>query len=184
MIAVTCHYDVEEWLEPDWVYNVDLQEFSWGLPRRPEIKVNIRKANSSEWKEYKQFHYLDANHNNAAHRYVAEINGQSVAWCSILHFPHPLIKNMKRVHRLVVKPDYQGIGLGKKFLTEVADKYKKQGYRISLVTSTPSFVHGLQHDKCWAMTRKPGRLQNTAKSGILAGTTSDARLTATFEFIG
>jgi len=26
-IAVTCHYDVEEWLMPDWVFNTDTMEF-------------------------------------------------------------------------------------------------------------------------------------------------------------
>ena len=26
-IAVTCHFDVLDWLEPDWIYNVDTCEF-------------------------------------------------------------------------------------------------------------------------------------------------------------
>ena len=26
-IAVTCHFDVLDWLEPDWTYNVDTGEF-------------------------------------------------------------------------------------------------------------------------------------------------------------
>ena len=26
-IAVTCHFDVLDWLEPDWIYNVDTGEF-------------------------------------------------------------------------------------------------------------------------------------------------------------
>jgi ABC-type dipeptide/oligopeptide/nickel transport system ATPase subunit len=26
-IAVTCHYDVVDWLEPDWVFNTDTMEF-------------------------------------------------------------------------------------------------------------------------------------------------------------
>ena len=186
MIAVTCHYDVEEWLEPDWVYNVDLQEFSWGLLRRPTIKVNIRKASSIEWKEYKQFHYLDANHNNAAHRYVAEINGQSVAWCSILHFPHPFIKNMKKVHRLVVKPDYQGIGLGAKFLDCIADIYKQQNNRFSIVTSQPAIVFSLIKNKKWSMVRKPSRVGKAGKSSSIIGMTSkafsSARLTTSFEY--
>ena len=26
-VAVTCHHDVEEWLEPDWVLDMDLKEF-------------------------------------------------------------------------------------------------------------------------------------------------------------
>ena len=27
-IAVTCHYDVADWLEPDWVFCTDTMEFS------------------------------------------------------------------------------------------------------------------------------------------------------------
>lgn len=26
-IAVSCHYDIKEWLEPDWIYDTDKQEF-------------------------------------------------------------------------------------------------------------------------------------------------------------
>ncbi len=26
-IAITCHYDVVDWLEPDWVFNTDTMEF-------------------------------------------------------------------------------------------------------------------------------------------------------------
>lgn len=182
MIAVTCHSDVEEWLEADWVYNVDTNEFKWGSVRRPQINVGVRQATNKEWSQFKQFHYLDANHNNAAHKYIAEINGQPVGWCSILHFPHPHIKNMKKVHRLVIKPDYQGIGLGGRFLDYIANIYKKDNFRFTIVTSQPSLVFGLLKNNKWAMTRKPSRLKDSAKSGILAGTTSDKRLTASFEF--
>jgi len=27
-IAVTCHYDVVDWLDPDWVFNTDTMEFN------------------------------------------------------------------------------------------------------------------------------------------------------------
>lgn len=183
-IAVSCHYDIEQWLEPDWVYDVNKHEFKWGLLRRPEIKVGIRKAKQSEWDEFKEFHYLSHDHNKSAHRYIAEINDQPVAWCSVLHFPHPKVKNMKRVHRIVIKPDYQGIGVGAKFMSEIADIYKNDGFRFSLVTSSPSFIHGLKKNKQWVMTRKPSRLKDASKTGVLAGSTSDARLTASFEYIG
>lgn len=182
-IAVSCHYDIEEWLEPDWVYDCNKMEFYRRSLRRPDIECSIRKADQTEWKQFMDFHYLSHDHNKAAHKYICEINGDPVAWCSVLHFPHPKIKNMKRIHRIVVKPDYQGIGVGSRFMSEIARKYKQDGYRMSLVTSSPAFIHGLQQNKNWAMTRKPSRLQNTAKTGALAGTTSDARLTATFEFV-
>ena len=181
-IAVSCHYDIEEWLEPDWVYDVNNYTFYRRSLRRPTINVGIRKAKQSEWQLFKEFHYLSSEHNNAAHKYIAEIDGVPAAWCSVLHFPHPHVKNMKRIHRIVVRPDYQGIGLGVKFMNEIALKYMALKNRVTLVTSSPSFIKGLQSKKNWVMTRKPGRLQTTAKSGVLAGTTSDARLTATFEF--
>jgi ABC-type lipoprotein export system ATPase subunit/GNAT superfamily N-acetyltransferase len=181
-IAVSCHYDIEEWLEPDWVYDCNTNEFRRRCLRRPSINCVIRKAQKHEWREFMDFHYLSHEHNNAAHKYICEINGQSVAWCSVLHFPHPRVKNMKRIHRIVVKPDYQGIGVGARFMSEIASKYKKDGYRMSLVTSSPSFIHGLQRNKNWVMTRKPSRVSATSNEGALRGSTSDARLTATFEF--
>lgn len=183
-VAVSCHYDIAEWLEPDWIYDVNKMQFIRGSLRRPKIEIGIRKAQQHEWRLFMDYHYLSHDHNNAAHKYVAEINGEAVAWCSLLHFPHPKIKNMKRIHRIVVKPDYQGIGVGGRMMTEIAKKYKLDGFRVSLVTSSQSFVHSLANSKKWIMTRKPSRLQNTAKSGVLAGSTSDARITASFEYIG
>ena len=183
-IAVSCHYDINEWLEPDWLYDVNDMTFTWGRLRRPDITVNIRRGSSREWGAFKEFHYLSAKHNNAAHIYVAEINETPVAWCSVLHFPHPKVKGMKRVHRIVVKPDYQGIGVGGRLLREVGDIYLEQGLKFSLVTSTPALIHSLKAHKHWVMTRKPGRLKITARSGVLAGSTSDERLTASFRYIG
>jgi ABC-type glutathione transport system ATPase component len=30
LVAVSCHYDIIEWLQPDWTYDVATSEFSWG----------------------------------------------------------------------------------------------------------------------------------------------------------
>lgn len=179
-VAVSCHYDIEEWLEPDWVFDCNKMEFKRGSLRRPKIECNIRSAKQSEWKQFMDFHYLSHEHNNAAHKYICEIGGSPIAWCSVLHFPHPHVKNMKRIHRIVVKPDYQGIGLGARFMSEIAKKYRQEKMRMTLVTSSPAFIHGLQRNKQWIMTRKPSRVG--ASDGALKGATSDARLTATFEF--
>lgn len=181
-IAVSCHYDIEEWLEPDWVFDCNKMEFSRRSLRRPEIKCVIRKAEQSEWKQFMDFHYLSHEHNNATHKFICEIGNEAVAWCSVLHFPHPHVKNMKRIHRIVVKPDYQGIGLGTKFMSEIAKKYKKEKMRISLVTSSPAFIHGLKNSKNWVMTRKPSRIETKSTYNNLDNAASHQRLTATFEF--
>ena len=186
-IAVSCHYDIEEWLEPDWLYDANEKQFYRRSLRRPEIKIDIRKAHQNEWELFKEFHYLSSTHNNAAHKYIAEIGGEPVAWCSFLHFPHSKLKNCKRIHRIVVKPDYQGIGVGGRFMSELAKDYTKSGTRIRLVTSAPSFIHGLNQSKNWLMVRKPSRVQPAGKtSGFSNKTkaTSTSRLTASFEFVG
>lgn len=181
-IAVSCHYDIEKWLEPDWVYDVNKKEFYWGSLRRPEIKVDIRKARSSEWELFKEFHYLSSKHNNSAHCYIAEINNTVVGWCSVLHFPHSKVKNMKRVHRVVILPDYQGIGIGTKFLNKVGDIYREEKKRFTISTSTPVFIHALRKSSNWIMTRKPSRVSES--KGVLSKSVSNNRLTASFEYIG
>jgi ABC-type lipoprotein export system ATPase subunit len=191
-IAVSCHFDIEEWLEPDWVYDANKKEFYRGSHRRPKIEVNIRKAEQKEWELFKEFHYLSAKHNVSSHKYIAEIGNEPVAWCSILHFPHPKVSNFKRIHRIVVKPDYQGIGLGGRFMSVLAKDYINNGYRMRLVTSSPSFIHGLTSSKNWIMTRKPSRTNKERGKTIgirkdiakMNKSISSDRLTASFEFIG
>lgn len=53
-------------------------------------------------------------------------NNNIIGFCAVLHQPHPINKKLKRVSRLVILPDYQGIGLGTKFLNEIAKIYIKQ----------------------------------------------------------
>lgn len=189
-IAVSCHYDIEEWLEPDWVYDANKKQFYRRRLRRPDIEVGIRKASNAEWNLFKEFHYLSADHNKAAHKYIAEINGEAVAWCSVIHFPHPKVSNFKRIHRIVVKPDYQGIGLGGKFMSILAKQYVEDGFRLRLVTSSPNFIFGLKQSKNWIMVRKPSRVAVTPPksmtnrsdiSSLRKGISVD-RLTASFEY--
>ena len=38
-IAVTCHYDVVDWLDPDWVFCTDTMEFSRKKEVRPPVEL-------------------------------------------------------------------------------------------------------------------------------------------------
>ena len=41
-VAVTCHYDVVEWLQPDWMLEPATMSFQWrSLQRRPSLDVEI-----------------------------------------------------------------------------------------------------------------------------------------------
>ena len=55
-----------------------------------------------------------------------------IGFCAVLHRPNKKILNLKGIHRLVILPDYQGIGIGTKFLNIVAEYYAQQGFEISI----------------------------------------------------
>jgi hypothetical protein len=38
-VAVTCHYDVTEWLQPDWVIDMSIAEFTRRCLQRPRIEL-------------------------------------------------------------------------------------------------------------------------------------------------
>jgi ABC-type lipoprotein export system ATPase subunit/GNAT superfamily N-acetyltransferase len=181
-IAVTCHFDVEDWLLPDWVFDTDTMTFrkcEGQKKNRPDIKFEIFSTNDKTiWKMFAKHHYLSHTHNNAANVYIATINDNIAGFLSVLHLPHPKVTNMKKVHRLVVLPDYQGAGFGLKFLNMIGEYYKKNKYRFNILTSSPSLIYGLKKDNKWSCTRI-GR--KTPQTGVLTSTGSHDRITASFE---
>lgn len=62
-------------------------------------------------------------------------------------------KGVKRVHRLVTLPDYQGLGIGTRFIKFVADIYAKQGLKFNLITTTPALRYALLKDSKWLLKR-------------------------------
>lgn len=183
-VAVTCHYDVAEWLEPDWVYDVSTMEFSRRLLRRPPIEVQIQQVHHSIWQVFKGHHYLSADLNTSARVYLATLEGQPAAMTAVLAFPHPQVKNIWKGHRTVVLPDFQGIGLGNKLSEHVGDLLLEQGKRFTSVTSHPAMIHYRAKSLKWKMTREPGRVSKVGVSSTKGMNTSGGRLTASFEYIG
>lgn len=185
-IAVTCHFDVEDWLLPDWVFDTDTMTFrtcEGQKKNRPAIKFEIfNTSDKTIWKMFAKHHYLSHSHNNAASVFVATINNQIAGFLSVLSFPHPLVKNFRKVHRLVILPDYQGAGFGIKFLNEVGKYYKENKYRFTIVTSAPSLINALKKSTYW-ICKHYGRKQ--PQKGALNRGAGDMgsgnRITVSFE---
>jgi len=186
-IAVTCHYDVQDWLLPDWVFDTNsmtFQSLGGQKKNRPDIKFEIFSiADKSVWKMFAKHHYLSHSHNNAANVFVALVNNQIAGFISVLHFPHSQIKNIKKVHRLVILPDFQGIGIGLLLLNKVGELYKQQKQRYTIVTSAPALIYALKKSNLWALSsygRKPAHKGKAMRSkSIQSG--SQNRITASFE---
>ena len=98
---------------------------------------------------FRKHHYLSHSHSSSAQCYVGCINGAPVAFCSIMHYPHPKVKKIKRILRLVVLPEYQGIGVGKRLLDWVAKTYEDKGFKPTIITSHPALVQSLKRNPLW-----------------------------------
>lgn len=184
-IAVTCHRDVTRWLGPDWTYDTKTQMFRWHRRRlrRPEIDIDIRSGDRSEWRLFRDYHYLTRNLPRNADCYIGEVEGEPVAWTAVIHFPHPTNKRVRRICRVVVLPDYQGLGIGDALSTWVAERYHARGYTPTIVLSSPQLMASYLRSPCWRLMRK-GKIVGSRTGDMAKRRTSTGRLTATFNYIG
>jgi ABC-type polar amino acid transport system ATPase subunit len=192
MIAVTCHYDVEDWLQPDWIYCPAEQRFAWREHRqRPAIDLTIRRINREAWKIFAPHHYLTADLSPSATCFGGYVDDRLVAFHSYMPFVGRLAYGKAwRGHRSVVLPDFQGASIGHAMITECARIVGGWGYRVFRNSGHPAEIAAAMRDPNWAMIRPPSR--NASDSGGLkrsdGGSRSMSRathrLTASFEFRG
>lgn len=186
-IAVSCHYDIAEWLEPDWIYQPATNEFTGGrLLRRPKINLEIKRVHSSAWQLFRKHHYLNTSLNTSAVCFCAFWEGVPVAFTAVLHFPHPIRKNTKREHRTVCLPDYQGVGIGNAMSAFIGALCKGLGFSYLSTTANPAMIYARAKSNQWKMTKAPKTNSNGGRNRIasLAKTYADLRYTAAFEYIG
>jgi GNAT superfamily N-acetyltransferase len=135
------------------------------------------------WQVFRQYHYLNGSLGAGIRCYVAKHQEKPIAFIAVAH-TH-MKRNYFRVSRLVVLPDYQGIGLGKRLLNFIAELYTSQvKLPFYLVTSNPQLVRGnLDH---WKMKRvghgSHGR-SNTRINQELVKSNSRRRLSVSLEYI-
>jgi ABC-type dipeptide/oligopeptide/nickel transport system ATPase subunit/GNAT superfamily N-acetyltransferase len=184
-VAVSCHYDIIEWLSPDWVYHVVEDRFDRGSLRRPEIRIDIRRVTSEAWRFFREHHYLNTSLHKAAKCFMASVDGRPAAFVSAISFPHA-----KRAgwtgHRLVCLPDFQGVGIGKALHNYLASLFHATGKPYFSSTSHPAVVATLAQQSDWIMTRKPSLAGKFGKNAVRRGdkTAAHQRLTASFEYVG
>ena len=116
IILATCHYDVFDWLRPDWIYDLNkggaLSEGDYLRQPRPKIELQVYRTTTDTWQGFKKYHYMTAELSESAMCFVFTWNDKLVAFESILPLPSGAFDNGYREHRLVVMPDYQGLGIG------------------------------------------------------------------------
>lgn len=146
VVFCSCHDDIIPYLSPDWVYNTDTNQFFNGRYLcRPRIDIEIVSCSKQAWRMFKKYHYLSGDLNGASNCYGAIYNNVMIGFIAVLPFPSGNWEHAFREHRLVIHPDYQGMGIGNKLSEAIADAYVKMGCRYFAKTSNIRI--GLHRDK-------------------------------------
>lgn len=188
MIAVGVHYDVIDWLQPDWVYEPHINRFQWReLRRRPSIQLEIVSCDKAAWGIFKHHHYLDTKLAPAAQCFCALYEGCPVAFTGVLSWPHPRAPRW-REHRTVCLPDFQGVGIGNALSDFVASLFRATGKPYTSVTANPSMIWHRAKSKDWMMRCAPtlhGRITYGHRNGsTLRKSQATNRLIASFDYVG
>lgn len=164
VVFATCHRDIVEWLEPDWIIDTDKGELQDGRSlQRPDVVLEIHPAKHSVWRFFAEHHYLSGQINKATHCYVAVWQEQLVGFYAVMTNPAGTLKNAWRGHRLVVLPDYQGLGIGPRLSEAVADHYVSNGCRFFAKTAHPRLGSYRDSSDRWRATSKNHRLRSDVK---------------------
>ena len=171
-VAVSCHADIVEWLDPDWIYEPALDRFQWRRERPGwQIELAVYRHHRCVWPLFRPHHYLSGDLNKSSRCYVATVrlspaeDALPCGFCALL----PIIgrKKMWRGHRTVVLPDFQGAGIGNRLVELIAETlWRTEGITYSATTSSPAInAHRRRHPHMWRMTRKPSMNPKAGPNG-------------------
>lgn len=179
-VAVTCHYDIIEWLAPDWVLDMATRQFTRRRLWRPPITLAIVPCCREAWRAYCRHHYLSGSLPAAAQCYQAFWQGEPVAFCAVASQVGQ--RGYYRISRLVVLPEYQGMGIGSAIVDTIARYYRRRGFRIGITTSHPAMIRHCGRSPHWRLVavRKLGSRGGGKNLPQYRG--SQGRAVVSFEF--
>lgn len=157
VVFASCHDDIISYLEPDWVYDTDKKELFVGrlLRRTKNIILEVHQSTPQIWSMFSKHHYLSAELNTSADCYIVTWNKIPIAFGAILSMPGRFGNDTRKCvseHRIVVLPDYQGMGIGNKFSEYLGELYTFQGYRYFGKTANPRMGEHRQRSDLWKAT--------------------------------
>ena len=160
-VFVSCHKDFIDVLKPDYVIDLDdgCIYDTRRIPKR-QFKLSIYETTSKKevWKIFKRHHYLSSDLNLASRVFIAFLNNEIVGFMAILPLPNGAFKNAFRIHRLVILPEYQGLGIASNMISYFANLYAKQGKGFYIRTSHVKLKEYFSNSNKWIETNRSGKV--------------------------
>ena len=168
IILASCHFDIMDWLNPDWIYSPldgKVKRLDCRRQSRPEIKLDIFRCRLSAWKLFKQHHYLTEDLNPVAETFLIRWKGKYIGFLGILPFPGVGDAKTRRLSRMVILPDYQGLGIGTRAFNYICSLYKSVGSVMYVRTVSPALGEFMSRNDNWQATSSNGKIPPPDTSG-------------------
>jgi GNAT superfamily N-acetyltransferase len=181
-VAVTCHYDVAPWLQPDWTLDMATGTFARRCLQRPPIRIEVFRCRHGAWRLFARHHYLSGSLSKRARCYLGVWRGEPVAFCATVSLIGR--KDRWRVSRIVTLPDYQGVGIGTSLMAAVAELHREEGHRVNCTASHPAIIAHWRRSPRW----RPVSVKKTGSCGakrfIRGYRGSGGRAVVSAEYVG
>lgn len=211
IVLVSCHYDVEDWLLPDWMIDCNKQtydDFRRSERRRSErLTFEIRPVTSQTWKYFSKYHYLSDRLPGGKIFLFGLFKGKEQIGFQCFANYIPIRRGSKPIfhsNRVVIHPDYCGLGLGIQLVNACA-KILKEKYKYEIratFSSVPLLKSRLKDKKNWKLLKSEkvigqarsqsmdakygynGKYNNSFNRLGSAGSFRSNVTTYTFQFVG
>lgn len=132
--------------------------------QKPNIVLTVKRVEASEWKSlgFDKHHYLTHELNPSAKCLVFSWNGVPVAFMGMLNSPRKGMPFGHSVSRLVINPDFQGLGLSSKILNFCGGILKSLGddYPLYIKTIHDKMGDYLTRSDKWSPTSYNGKTRS------------------------
>lgn len=155
-VLLSCHSDVIEWLQPDWI--IDCNDASYmnrrldRQSRREQITFQIHQVDKKTWGNFSKYHYLSETLPGGGPYFFGLFHGDKQIGFQCFANYVPGKRQIWHFNRTVIHPDYVGLGLGIKMIT-ACSKYmtEKYGYKIMGKFSNAPIQKSLQKSEHWKL---------------------------------
>jgi ABC-type ATPase with predicted acetyltransferase domain len=166
IVLCSCHIDIIEWLNPDWLIDCNKQKFllpkseDFFFKKREQLQFDIKEIGRTSWKYFSKYHYLSD-----------KLPGGKIY-----------------LYRVVIHPDYNGLGLGIKMVNACAELLmSKIRCRVMTKFSVIPMYKSTLKDKNWkylGFKRTMGKLSVGGNMLRKKGFREKGVKTFQFEYIG
>tara|TARA_R110002124_G_C8896868_1_gene509567 strand:- start:138 stop:1241 length:1104 start_codon:yes stop_codon:yes gene_type:complete len=175
IVLVSCHYDIFEWLNPDWVIDCNDESYTdrrllrQNFIRSEKIHFEIALCHRNRWKNFSKYHYLSDNlPGGHIETFGIYMNGEQIGFqCFANYVPHRK-GTVKIMHsnRTVIHPDYVGFGMGMNVIDLTSKYMKDKGYSVMAKFSSIPVFNSMSKNPDWKLANVSN---NTNSSQFVTG---------------